>query len=91
MKMYPCCPKCGESYYQENYSVSTAMYWAPVYKNGVLISENPNTTTTYCTYCTCCNCGHSFSYSNKDKAAVSTSLDCNISREDAGLTEVSVL
>lgn len=88
MKIYPRCPKCGESYYRENYSVSTAMYWAPVYKNGVLISENPNTITTYCT---CCNCGHSFSYSNKDDTAMSASLDCNISGEDAGLTEVSVL
>lgn len=69
------CPHCGESYYQENYSTTTALYWAPIFKNGVLINENPNTTTTHCT---CCNCGKSFSYSNKDEnqQKLSSSLDC---------------
>lgn len=83
------CPNCGESYYAENYSTTTAMYWAPIFKNGVLINENPNTTTTYCT---CCNCGHNFSYSNKDEISdLSPSLDCLVSRKNAGLTDVSVL
>ena len=82
------CPNCGESYYQENYSTTTAMYWAPIFKNGVLINENPNTTTTHCT---CCNCGKSFSYSNKDKNTMQASLDCVIPRTDANLTDVSVL
>lgn len=82
------CPNCGESYYQENYSTTTCMGWTPIYKNGVLINENPNTTTTYCT---CCNCGKPFSYSNKDKNTMQTSLDCVIPRTDANLTDVSVL
>ena len=88
MNVYPVCPYCGESYYAENYSTTTAMYWAPIYKNGVLINENPNTTTTYCT---CCNCGKSFSYSNKEYSKMQTSLDCPVSRENANLTDVSVL
>ena len=76
MKTYPCCPYCGESYYRENYSTTTAMYWTPVYKNGVLINENPNTTTTYCT---CCNCGNSFAYTNKDiYDKMQTPLDSDI-------------
>lgn len=82
------CPNCGESYYAENYSTTTCMGWTPIYKNGVLINENPNITTTYCT---CCNCGKSFSYSNKDKDTMQTSLDCVIPRTDANLIDVSVL
>lgn len=74
------CPNCGESYYAENYSTTTAMGWTPIFKNGVLINENPNVTTTHCT---CCNCGRSFSYNNKydcEQAQMSTSLDCAILR-----------
>lgn len=70
------CPKCGESYYAENYSVTTAMAWTPIYKNGVLINEDPNTTTTHCT---CCNCGNSFSYTNKEYSQMQASLDYDIS------------
>lgn len=88
MRIIPKCPYCGESYYAENYSTTTAMYWAPIYKNGVLINENPNTTTTHCT---CCNCGKSFSYTNKKYEKMQTSLDCSVSRADASLTEISIL
>lgn len=88
MRIMPKCPYCGESYYAENYSTTTAMYWAPIYKNGVLMNENPNITTTHCT---CCNCGKSFSYTNKEYEKMQTSLDCTVSRENASLTEVSVL
>lgn len=52
------CPKCGKSYYQEKYSVSTAMYSPIVIKDGEIISEDPNYHTTYCT---CCACGIDFS------------------------------
>ena len=83
MNNFPACPYCGESYYAENYSTTTAMYWAPIFKNGVLINENPNTTTTHCT---CCNCGKSFSYTNKERSKMQTSLDCLVSRENASLT-----
>lgn len=88
MNIFPKCPHCGESYYQENYSTCTCIGWTPVYKNGVLMNENPNITTTYCT---CCNCGKSFSYSNKDKDTMQASLDCVIPRTDANLTDLSVL
>lgn len=83
MSNFPVCPYCGESYYAENYSTTTAMYWAPIYKNGVLMNENPNTTTTHCT---CCNCGNSFSYTNKEYSKLQTSLDCSVSRTNASLT-----
>jgi len=54
-----CCPHCGESYYMENYSTCTAAYYPPIYKDGVNINPDRNTTTTYCT---CMNCGKEFSY-----------------------------
>ena len=40
---------------------------------------------------TCCNCGKSFSYTNKEYEKMQTSLDCSVSRENASLTDVSVL
>ena len=53
------CPHCGESYYMENYSESTAMHFPPIYKNGVNINPDRNTTTTHCT---CMNFGKDFSF-----------------------------
>lgn len=82
MKIIPKCPYCGESYYAENYSTTTAMGWIPIYKNGVLINDNPNITTTHCT---CRNCGKSFSYTNKEYSTMQASLDCSVSRADASL------
>lgn len=53
------CPHCGESYYMENYSTTTAMYYPPIYKDGVNINPDRNTTTTHCM---CMNCGKEFSF-----------------------------
>ena len=53
------CPHCGESYYMENYSTRTALYYPPIYKDGVNINPDRNTTTVYCT---CMNCGKDFSF-----------------------------
>lgn len=53
------CPHCGESYYMENYSMTTAVYYPPIYKNGVNINPDRNTTTTHCT---CMNCGKNFTF-----------------------------
>ena len=53
------CPHCGESYYMENYSATTALYYPPIYEDGVNINPDRNTTTTYCT---CLNCGKEFSF-----------------------------
>lgn len=53
------CPHCGESYYMENYSASTCVYYPPIYKNGANINPDRNQTTTFCT---CLNCGKDFSY-----------------------------
>lgn len=53
------CPHCGESYYIENYNTSTCVYYPPVYKDGVNINPDRNTTTAHCT---CMNCGKDFSF-----------------------------
>ena len=53
------CPHCGESYYMENGSTCTAMYFTPIYKDGVNINPDRNITTTHCI---CMNCGKNFKY-----------------------------
>ena len=57
------CPNCHESYYSEHITVSTALFWEPIYKDGKNISKNPN---TYTTSCTCMSCGQEFSIVRKD-------------------------
>lgn len=56
-----CCPNCGESYYTELYCERTAVYYPPIYKDGVNINPDRNTTTHYCT---CMNCGKGFTYTD---------------------------
>lgn len=53
------CPHCGKSHYMELYSSSTAVYYPPIYKDGVNINPDKNTTTTYCR---CMECGKEFSF-----------------------------
>lgn len=53
------CPHCGESYYMELSSWTTAAYSPPIYKDGVNINPDRNTTTTECE---CMNCGKHFNY-----------------------------
>lgn len=53
------CPHCGESYYMENYSTTTCVYYPPIYKDGININPDKNTTTVHCT---CMNCGKDFSF-----------------------------
>lgn len=53
------CPECGESYYMEDYSTTTALYCPDVYKDGKLVSQDQNKSTTHCT---CLHCGNRFSY-----------------------------
>ena len=53
------CPKCGESYYMERYRTCTAVYYPPIYKDGVNINPDKNVSTVYCM---CMNCGNEFSY-----------------------------
>ena len=50
---------CGKSHYAVHYSVSTLVGWTPIYKDGVLMNQNPNVTTTYCN---CLNCGQDFTF-----------------------------
>ena len=53
------CPHCGESYYMENYSDTTTVYYPPIYKDSVNINSDRNTTTVHCT---CMNCGKNCSF-----------------------------
>lgn len=53
------CPHCGASYYQELYVTTTAVYYPPIYKDGVNINPDRNTSTTFCL---CLNCNKEFSY-----------------------------
>lgn len=52
------CPYYGESYYSVNYTTSTAVYYPPVYKDGVNINPDRNAITTHYT---CLACGKDFS------------------------------
>ena len=56
------CPHCGKCHYREDYTTATALGWYHIIKDGVDISENPN---TYTTHCTCLECGGEFTFDNK--------------------------
>ena len=53
------CNKCGASYFIELYNTTTAVYYPPIYKNGVNINPDKNITTTVCR---CCECNNIFSF-----------------------------
>lgn len=53
------CPHCGESYYMENYGITTSVYYPPIYKDGVNINPDRNKTSVNCT---CMNCHKDFSF-----------------------------
>ncbi len=53
------CPHCGDSYYMENYGITTAVYYPPIYKDGVNINPDRNKTSVNCT---CMNCHKDFSF-----------------------------
>lgn len=56
------CPQCKDSYYMEKYTTTTAMYFPPIYKDGININPDGNITTHYCQ---CRTCGREFTYSTK--------------------------
>ena len=53
------CPHCGESYYRENYTSTTDLYFPPIYKDGVNINPDRNAVTAHCT---CMNCKKEFCF-----------------------------
>lgn len=53
------CSNCGASYYRERYKTCTAMYFPPIYKDGININPDKNITTVVCQ---CINCQSVFSY-----------------------------
>jgi len=57
------CPVCNASYFQVQYSTETALYSPPVYRDGELISKDPNWHTTFCI---CLNCGNTFIISSHE-------------------------
>lgn len=63
------CPKCGKSYYMEKYTTCTAMYYPPIYKDGVNINPDRNMSTTVCV---CLECQHIFSYQMCGEKLVNT-------------------
>ena len=56
------CPYCRESFYQEVYKTSTCMAYGPIYKNGNIVSEDPNVTSITCH---CMSCDKDFVWSSK--------------------------
>ena len=71
MRIIPLCPNCKKSYYRVDGSDVTAMYYTPVYKDGVLISRDPNIITNHCT---CLACGTKFSFT-KSKRESGVAID----------------
>ena len=61
------CPHCSESYYMEKYTIATAMYFPPIYKNGVNINPDRNISTHVCQ---CLNCQHVFSYQTRNEELI---------------------
>ena len=51
------CPNCGASYFQEGATMTTAVYYPPIWKDGININPDRNTSTTECR---CLNCGQKF-------------------------------
>ena len=65
------CPNCGDSYYAEKYTMSTAMYCPTTWKNGVPQVDNCNYHTTECE---CLNCHYQFSYTTQGGKITNISL-----------------
>lgn len=61
------CPKCGKSYYTEKYTTCTAMYYPPIYKDGVNINPDRNISTTVCV---CLECQNVFSYQKRGEELI---------------------
>lgn len=51
------CPNCGVSYFQEGATMTTAVYYPPIWKDGININPDRNVSTTECK---CINCGQKF-------------------------------
>ncbi len=51
------CPYCGKSHYREGMTTFTAMYFPPIWKDGVNVNPDGNIHTTECE---CLECGRWF-------------------------------
>lgn len=51
------CPHCGASHYSTGPSMRTAVYYPPIWKDGININPDMNTTTTRAH---CCECHYDF-------------------------------
>ena len=60
---FPRCPYCNESYYTTYSTWCTALGWRKIYKDGEMISKDPN---TYTTECKCMSCKKYFNIVRND-------------------------
>lgn len=51
------CPNCGKSHYSTGVSTCTAVYYPPIWKDGINVNPDRNTTTTDAH---CCECHYDF-------------------------------
>lgn len=51
------CPNCGKSHYSQGHSTRTAVYYPPIWKDGINVNPDMNITTTYAH---CCECHYDF-------------------------------
>ena len=73
------CPNCGESYYTVGPSYVTAMYFEPIYKDGVNINPDRNTCTTEVT---CLGCGKVYTISQQHGTSDKITEKFEIKEED---------
>ena len=60
------CPKCGKSHFMLGPSFTTCVYCPTIIKDGKVVSDDVNQTTTQCT---CQECGTIF-YINKNNEVI---------------------
>ena len=61
------CPYCGKSHYREGITTSTAIYFQPIWKDGVNINPDKNIHTTECE---CLECGRWFEIVNGEAKTI---------------------
>lgn len=66
--------KCSHRRYMERYTTVTAMYFPPIYENGININPDKNITTHVCE---CLECGRVFSYRTCQGEIINESANYN--------------
>lgn len=81
------CPNCGASHYSEGPSSTTAVYYMPIYKNGVNVNPDRNTTTTEAH---CYECGCDFIIKSQGGEVWTESIKSSVTKPpvDVNITEI---